>query len=190
MRLTDKISGAAKRPRLSGQDKGRLPMWVRITSVSLALALAVSVALGTPLHSSERGCNMPMAMKGCEHMGMNPGSHMEMEPGSQMEMDPSSHMGMDHSSEIGMDPSSDVETDPSSPSIRSVALCCLIDCQEPGPTGTAFTFKIPAFNGAFLQHVALAPPLTLPKLLPQSTWLQTSAFTPPETYIKNLALLI
>ncbi len=125
-------------------------MRVRITSLTLALALAGSVALGTPLHSSERGCNMPMEMEGCHHMGM----------------------------------------EPSSPSVTSVALCCLIDCQEPGPTGTAFTLKIPAFNGAFLQQIVLVPPLTLPKPLQQSKSLLTSSFTPPETYLKNLALLI
>ena len=150
MRLIDKISGAAKRRSSSCRDKWRLPMWVRITSLALALALAGSVALGIPLHSSERGCNMPMEMKGCEHMGV----------------------------------------EPTAPGVTPIALCCLLDCQEPGPTGTALNLRIPSFNAAFLHQVALAPPLTLPKPFPQSKWLQSSSFTPPETYIKNLALLI
>ncbi len=149
MKLIDKTSGAARRRSSSCPNK--LRMWLRITSLALALALAGSVALGTPLHSSERSCTMSMEMEGCEHMGM----------------------------------------DPSAPAVTSTPpLCCLLNCPEPGPTGSAFSFQIPTFNDAFLQQVALAPPLTLPKPLPQSKWLQSSCFTPPETYIKNLALLI
>ena len=150
MKLIDKIRRAAKRRSSSCRDKWRLPVWLRITSLALALALASSVALGIPLHSSERGCNMPMEMNGCEQMGM----------------------------------------EPSAPEVTSTVLCCLLDCQEPGPTETAFTVQIPTFNGAFLNQVALAPTLTLPKPLPQSQWLQSSSFTPPEIYIRNLALLI
>ena len=149
MRLIDKMSGAAKRRNPSFRDRWRLPIRVRIASLALALALAASVALGTPLHSSERGCTMDM--ESCEHMGM----------------------------------------DPSAPAVTSaLPLCCLLDCQEPGPTGSGFTVQIPTFNGAFLDQVALMPPSTLPKLFPQTNWVQTSSFTPPETYLKNLALLI
>ena len=151
MRLIDKISAAAKRRTPSCRDKWRLPIRVRITSLALALALGASVALGTPLHSSERGCTMDMDMEGCEHMGM----------------------------------------DPSASAVTSaMPLCCLLNCQEPGPTGSGFTVQIPTFNGAFLDQVALVPPLTLPKPFPQSNWVQASSFTPPETYLKNLALLI
>lgn len=92
-----------------------------------------------------------------------------------MDMESCEHMGMD----------------PSAPAVTSaLPLCCLLDCQEPGPTGSGFTVQIPTFNGAFLDQVALVPPSTLPKLLPQTNWVQTSSFTPPETYLKNLALLI
>ena len=153
MRLLDKISAAPRWRSSSCRDKRRLAMWLRITSLALALALAASVALGTPLHSSERSCSMPMSMdmEGCEHMGM----------------------------------------DPSAPAVTSTPpLCCLLNCPEPGPTGSAFSFQIPTFNGAFLDQVALVPPLTLPKPFPQSNWVQTSPFTPPETYLRNLALLI
>lgn len=149
MRRIDKISEAAKRRRSSCRDKWPLPMRVRITSLALALAFVVTVAFGSPLHSSDRGC-MPIEMKGCEHMGMDPNAH----------------------------------------SFTSVPLCCLINCQEPGPLGSAFTVQSPTQNGAFLSQVALAPTLTLPKPFPHSSWLHSASFTPPETYLKNLALLI
>ncbi len=91
-----------------------------------------------------------------------------------MEMTGCEHMGMD----------------PSAPAVTSIALCCLLNCQEPGPLGSAFTVQSPTFNGAFLSQVALAPTLTLPKPFRHSNWLHSSSFTSPETYLKNLALLI
>jgi hypothetical protein len=82
-----------------------------------------------------------------------------------------------------------MESEPVSPGITPFGLCCLIDCQEPGPTGTAVTVRVPSFSGAFLDQVVLQSPLALPKP-PPPNWVQTSSFTPPETYLKNLALLI
>jgi hypothetical protein len=150
MRVMDKKRGAAKEVSSSCPNKRRLPMWIRFTSLTLALALAGSVALGMPLHSSDRGCNMPMEMTGCEHMGM----------------------------------------EPSAPGVSPTALCCLLDCQQPGPTGTAFNLRIPSFSVAFLHQAVPAPTVTLPRPLPQAKWLESTSFKPPEPYLKNLALLI
>ena len=150
MAIADYIKGAAKHLNAMRRHARRLPVWVRFTSLVLAVSMTGSVALGIPLHSSERGCNTPTQIADCEHMGM----------------------------------------EPNGPSVTSTALCCLISCQEPGPTGSGFTVQRPSLNGAFLDHVALASPLTLRKPLPQSLWLQSASFTPPDTYLKNLALLI
>ena len=150
MAIADYIKGAAKHLNATRRHARRLPVWVRFTSLVLAVTMTGSVALGIPLHSSERGCNMPMQMPDCEHMGM----------------------------------------EPSASSVTSTALCCLITCQEPGPRGSGFTVQRPSLNGAFLSQVALAPPVTLRKPLPQSLWLQSASFSPPDTYLKNLALLI
>ena len=149
MVLTDYIKGTAKYLNAMRRYARRLPVWVRFTSLVLAVTMTGSVALGIPLHSSERGCNTPTQIADCEHMGM----------------------------------------EPSAPSVTSTALCCLISCQEPGPTGSGFTVQRP-LNGAFLNQVVLASALTLRKPLPQSLWLQSASFTPPDTYLKNLALLI
>jgi len=132
------------------RNKTRLPMWIRFTSLTLALALSCSVALGMPLHSSDLGCNMPMEMTVCEHMGM----------------------------------------EPSAPGVTPTSLCCLLACQEQGSTGTAFNLRIPVFAVAFLHRAAQTPPITLPQPLPQAKRLESSSFTPPDTYLKNLALLI
>ena len=150
MAITDYIKGAAKYLNATRRDARRLPVWVRFTSLVLAATLTGSVALGIPLHPSERGCNMPMQMPDCGHMGM----------------------------------------EPSAPSVTATSLCCLLSCQEPGPTGSAFTVQRPSCNGAFLSQVALVPPVTLHKPLPQSLWLQSASFSTPDTYLKNLALLI
>ena len=150
MAIADYIKRAAKHWNRTRRQARCLPMWVRFTSLVLAVSMTASVALGIPLHSSERGCNMPMQMTECEYMGM----------------------------------------EPSAPSVTSTALCCLISCQEPGPTGSGFTVQRPSLNGAFLDQVALAPPATLYKALRQSIWLQSASFSPPDTYLKNLALLI
>ena len=127
------------------------PMWTRFTSLIIVLALAASTALGTPLHSSQRGCNVSRAeMSDCELMGMkrNP------------------------------------------PAATGIALCCLTDCSEPGPTGTAFNLRVPAFNVAFVHPATLTTPGPLVRPLPQEQWLQSTSFSPPYTYLKNLALLI
>ena len=126
-------------------------MWTRFTSLIIVLALAASTALGAPLHSSERGCNVSKAeMSDCELMGMKP----------------------------------------SSPAASGIALCCLTDCKEPGPTETAFNLRLPAFNFAFVHPAALVAPGTRIQPLPQEKWLQSRFFSPPHTYLKNLALLI
>ena len=125
-------------------------MWKRFASLILALSLGASIAVGLPLHSSERGCNMPMQMNSC----------------------------------------GDMEMEPTAPGVTSAALCCLVDCPEPGPTGSAFTFQGPSLNNSFLHQVAWVPPLNLSKERGQSKWLHSSSFTPPYTYLKNLALLI
>ena len=150
MAITQYINGAAKHLNATCRHARRLPVWVRFTSLVIALTMTGSVVLGIPLHSSERGCNMPMQMADCEQMGM----------------------------------------EPTGPSVTPTSLCCLLSCQEPGPTGSGFTVQRPSLNGAFLSQVALAPPVTLPKPLPQSLWLQSVSFSSPDTYLKNLALLI
>ena len=150
MAIADYIKGAAKHLNAMRQDARRLPVWVRFISLVLTVSMTGSVALGIPLHSSERGCNTPTQMADCEHMGMESGA----------------------------------------PSVTSTALCCLISCQEPGPTGSGFTVQRPSLKGAFLYQIALTSPLMLRKPLPQSLWLQSASFTPPDTYLKNLALLI
>jgi hypothetical protein len=72
MAIADYIKGAAKHLNATRGHARRLPVWVRIISLVLAVTMTGSVALGIPLHSSERGCNMPMQMPDCEHMGMEP----------------------------------------------------------------------------------------------------------------------
>ena len=133
----------------SGSEKYRLPLCSRMTSALLCLFLAASVVVGTPLHPSDRGCNIPTEMSGCGHEG----------------------------------------TKPTAPGMTSVPLCCVLDCQEPAPTGTVFTPRTPSLNIAFLQNTASVQPRQ-PTILPAPKWLQSSFFKPPETYLRNLALLI
>lgn len=78
----------------------------------------------------------------------------------------------------------------SSPAVTGVAFCCLTDCQEPGPTGTAFNLRVPAFNIAFVHPATLTALGGLVRPLPQEKWLQSTSFSLPHTYLKNLALLI
>ncbi len=122
-------------------------MWIRVSSLILTFALASSVAVGLPLHSSERGCALPMERSGCEHMS------------------------------------------PSAPGVETIQLCCLLNCQEPGSTGSP-QVQIPSSNLAAVHQVAPRPTFVIAKSLPQPGWMQGSAFKPPETYLKNLALLI
>lgn len=122
-------------------------MWIRVSSLILTFALASSVALGVPLHSSERGCNVPMEVPACEHMI------------------------------------------PTAPGVQTVQLCCLLDCQEPGSTGSP-QVQIPSWNLAAVHQVVPRPRFVIAKSLPQPGWMQSSAFKPPDTYLKNLALLI
>ena len=127
--------------------KLHLSMWVRITSLTLALALAGSVALGVPLHSSDHGCNMPAEMSGCEHML------------------------------------------PTAPGVAGVELCCLLDCKEPGSTGSV-TIQVRSSSLAPVHQVAPRPVFVMVKPVVQRSWQHNSSFKPPETYLKNLALLI
>lgn len=76
------------------------------------------------------------------------------------------------------------------PGVTPTALCCLLNCQEPGPTGTAFNLRVPLFSVAFLHQAALTPPATLPRPVFQANWWEGFSFTPPKPYLKNLALLI
>ena len=127
--------------------KLRLPIWVRFTSLTLTLALTATVALGVPLHSSERGCNLPVEMPGCEHMV------------------------------------------PSAPGVADMQLCCLLDCQEPGSTASV-SVQIPSLNLAPIHQVAPRPAFVVTKPAATQSWQQSSSFKPPDTYLKNLALLI
>jgi hypothetical protein len=125
-------------------------MWTRSTALIVVLALAASIAVGAPLHSSERGCNAANAeMTDCEHMGMERGS----------------------------------------PAATGMALCCMTDCQQPGPVGSGFTLSIPTFSATVLPAAHTPPPTRL-RPLPQERQVQSSSFSPPNCYLKNLALLI
>ena len=146
MGIADYIKRAGKHVNATRRHARCLPVWVRFSSLVLAVSMTGAVAVGIPLHSSDRGCNAPTQIADCEHMGRA--------------------------------------------SVTSAALCCLISCQEPAHPGSEFTVQRPSLNGGFLHQVALASPLTLRKPLPQSFLLQSASFTPPETYLKNLALLI
>jgi hypothetical protein len=79
--------------------------------------------------------------------------------------------------------------EPGAPGVADTAICCLLDCREAGPTGSAFILRTPTFNVAPVYRTFLPPPVT-PRRLPQEQWLQSSSFTPPNSYLKNLALLI
>ena len=122
-------------------------MWVRITSLTLVFALAGSVALGAPLHSSNHGCNTPMEMSDCGHMP------------------------------------------PSAPGVTGVQLCCLLDCTEPGSTGSV-AIQIPSSRLAPVHHPARRLVFVMTKPVVQRSWQQKSSFKPPASYLKTLALLI
>ena len=79
--------------------------------------------------------------------------------------------------------------EPSAPGVAGTALCCLLDCREPGPTGSAFNLRTPTFNVVPVYPTVLPRPVTL-RQLPQQQWLQSACFTPPNSYLKNLSLLI
>lgn len=72
--------------------------------------------------------------------------------------------------------------------VSGAVVCCLLDCQDPGPTAVAYKMPLPVFK-----VVALNVPVTSyesTKRSPQERWLQRSPFAPPDTYLRNLALLI
>jgi hypothetical protein len=77
--------------------------------------------------------------------------------------------------------------EPISPGITQSGLCCLINCQEPGPTSTAVKVRAPSVSGAFLAQIL---PMALPGPAPPTKWIQAFSFTSTKTYLKNLALLI
>ena len=78
--------------------------------------------------------------------------------------------------------------EPGTPDVASMRLCCLLDCQQPGSTGSV-RVQVPSLNLVPIHKIS--PRLTfLAKPLPQPTWQQGSSFKPPDTYLKNLALLI
>lgn len=78
---------------------------------------------------------------------------------------------------------------PSAPSVADTAICCLLDCREAGPTSTAFNLRTPTFNVVSVYPTVLSLRVVL-RQLPQEHWLQSSCFTPPNSYLKNLSLLI
>jgi hypothetical protein len=144
---TPKKPGLMQSPRRVMKDC--LPKWVRVTSLLLSALLACSVVVGTPLHPSDRGCNMPAKTSDCGHQGMTP----------------------------------------SAPGLASVPLCCALDCQEPAPTGSGFIVQRPAPSSAFLQQIVLPLPSQFDGS-PHRPILQTLSHKPPDTYLRNLALLI
>ncbi len=77
----------------------------------------------------------------------------------------------------------------SAPGVAGTAICCLLDCREAGPTGSAFNLRTPTLNVVSVYRTVLPPPVTL-RQLPQEQWLKSSSFTPPKSYLKNLSLLI
>ena len=78
---------------------------------------------------------------------------------------------------------------PSAPGVTGIQLCCMLDCQEPGSTGSV-TIQIPSSSLAPVHQVAPGPVFVMVKPVVQRSWQQSSSFKPPETYLKNLALLI
>lgn len=79
--------------------------------------------------------------------------------------------------------------EPSAPRVAGTAICCLLDCREAGPTGSAFNLRTPTLN-VIAVYRTVAPPRVTLRQLPQEQWLQSSCFTPPNSYLKNLSLLI
>lgn len=77
----------------------------------------------------------------------------------------------------------------SAPGVAAAAICCLLDCREAGPTGSAFNLRPPTFSVIAVDRPMLAPPLAV-RQLPQEQRLHSSCFTPPNSYLKNLSLLI
>lgn len=79
--------------------------------------------------------------------------------------------------------------EPNAADATGTALCCLLECRELGPTSAAFDLRLPVQKVISVDYAALIPPVTL-RRLPQEQRLQSSSFTPPTSYLKNLALLI
>jgi hypothetical protein len=78
---------------------------------------------------------------------------------------------------------------PTPPDVASMRLCCLLDCQQPGSTGSV-SAQVPSLNLVPVLKISPRPTFILAKPLPQPKWQQGSSFKPPDTYLKNLALLI
>lgn len=83
---------------------------------------------------------------------------------------------------------SGMEMEPSA-AVLTTALCCFFECQEPGPTESAFNLRAPTFSTKSFYNAALMASTTM-RPFPKEKWLQSSSFNPPDTYLKNLALLI
>lgn len=77
----------------------------------------------------------------------------------------------------------------SAPGVAGTAICCLLDCREAGPTGSAFNLRTPTLRVVAVYRT-VAPPPVIVRQLPQEQWLQSSCFTSPNSYLKNLSLLI
>ena len=59
--------------------------------------------------------------------------------------------------------------EPGAPGVADTAICCLLDCREAGPTGSAFNLRTPTFNVGPVYRTVLPQPVT-PRRLPQEQW--------------------
>ena len=78
---------------------------------------------------------------------------------------------------------------PKAKALGGTSLCCLLECQEPGPTGPTFNLSVPSFSAVSLPHVVLPLPQTQLQFIQQPKG-GRSPSTLQDTYLKNLALLI
>ena len=76
------------------------------------------------------------------------------------------------------------------PATIAARLCCVIDCQEPGPTGGQVTLRSPDFIVTPLPPALLQP--LAASLKPLERPFSTRIFSPnlQASYIQNLSLLI
>ena len=76
------------------------------------------------------------------------------------------------------------------PATIAARLCCMIDCQEPGPTGAQFNLRAPDFSVSPLPPAVMQSPGVLP--IPLERPFSTPIYLPnlQASYIRNLSLLI
>ena len=73
--------------------------------------------------------------------------------------------------------------------VSGTDLCCLLDCHELGPTALAYQMPLPISKVVALANAPLAFSVTPPRSR-RELWSHDPAFSPPKTYLRNLALLI